>query len=113
MSRFMDLVIEAYDNETDYRLSCAKYRKSHGYCAYIDMNAGLDAEKQHIIFAEKWSNSSDETVRGIMDVLNMDTDQRARAYASARALKRWYVMTQWERLPSGDLIDRITEWIFA
>ena len=109
IERLMDFIMEAYDNTADYTKSSRDYYRKHGYGVNIDR--AKTPEEKHIAYMYHSSAAADDVVRALMEVLNLDYEQQTRAYSAARALKRWYEKTQWNRLPSSDLIDRIWGYI--
>lgn len=113
IDRLIDVMIEADNNTSAYYKACNDYKKKYGFGAYIDMAAGLNPDKQHIVYMDRWMNASDEAARAVIDVLGLDREQTERLYAVAGAVKKWYERTNWERCIPSDLLDRIERYVFS
>lgn len=109
IDRLIDFMVERDDTENDYAWSSRKYRKKHGHGVWFG-NIKTDEEK-HIEYAYHNLSSINDAVYSIFEVLGLNTDQRNRAYAAGRFMKRWYEKTGWERIPSEELVNRVWEYI--
>ena len=111
MDRVLDFMLELDDATFDYCKSSKKYFKKHGHCVYLDVAKGLTPEERHIDYAYHNEDKCRNIVWSVMEVLNLDTDQRNRLYVATRAMKRWYEKTEWQYCAPSELIDRIAVFV--
>ena len=97
---------EAY---REYAHASRLYFKTNGHGVNID-RAKTDEEKKiaRLYHAEA---AALDSVWAVLEVLDCSTEERARAYKAARALRRWYTMTEWRRLPSSELVAALERYI--
>lgn len=111
IDRLIDLVLENSSDTYDYHKSSAVYRRQHGHGVWLDKAATL--EEKHIVYAYHSSDRSYSSILATTEVLMMDREQIERMYCAARAMNRWYEATNWERLPSQELLQRLEQYIFG
>ena len=112
MDRLLDLMMEADNATFDYNKSSKIYYKNHGYGVCLD-HAKTEEEK-HIVYAYHSQDKSNDIIWSILEVLDLDLDQRIRLSSAYRAVKRWYEReTQWQRCLSAELIERITDFVIG
>lgn len=107
--RLIDVIIESFDAETDYRHSSDVYKRETGFTLNLD-EARTNFER-HIAYVCRYSYAAGCTVSTLFDVLGFDSDQRGRAYAAARIARNWYNKTKWERLIPDSMIGQIEKYI--
>lgn len=107
--RLIDFVNDSHEATFDYRKKSAVYYKAHGHGVYLD-DVRTDDERRI-----KWACESDSqsyyVVSGLVDVLGLDYNQQERLHSSARAIRRWYKDTNYERCVPRDLIDRLQAYV--
>ena len=108
--RVLGNIINSYTNNFEYYISCAKYRKKHGYIAYLG-NRKLDEEERHIRCAYEETIISEAVVFAQFELLNYDKEEIDRAYIAARVLNKWYERTHYERIPSRDIISKLERFV--
>ena len=111
MDRLIDMMMEADQNTREYYKLARQYKKAHGFIPCIDMRHGLDNELIRIYDASKREQEGNNVVWSILEVLGFDQEQRGRLLSVHRAMKRWYEETEWQRLPSEELIERVTRFV--
>lgn len=111
VDRLLDMIIEEFDSTSDYCKSSAIYYKNHGHGVSIDR--AFTKEERHIAYAYHADDRERTVSRTAFEILGLNIDQIGRAYNAARAVKRWYNRTNWERLLPHDLIDRIENYIYG
>lgn len=109
IDRLIDFMIERDDADFDYTVSSKRYYKKHGHG--VNLDRAKTHEECHIEYAYHALERAHDTVYGIFEVLGLDTEQRERAYAAGRFMKRWYESTKWERLPSHETLERVWDYI--
>lgn len=107
--RLIDFVNDSHEATFDYRKKSAVYYKAHGYGVNLD-NVRTDDERR-IAWAYESDNQSYYVVNGLVDVLGLDYNQQERLHSSARAIRRWYKDTKYERCVPRDLIDRLQAYV--
>ena len=65
----------------------------------------------HIDYLYHDNDRENTKMYGIFEVLDFDRDQIARSYIAARAIRRGYNSTKWERLPSEELLERLKSFV--
>lgn len=111
LDTLIDLIHEADDENNSYHRLSAQHRRKYGYGVNID-RARTDEERR-IAYYYHSSADTGNTVYGIISVLGLDRDQVGRLYTAARAMKRWYEDTEWQRLPSEKLMDRLGKYVMG
>ena len=111
--RLLWLAMEKDDNHEEYCLECAKYRKQHGYVAFIDIRNGLREEVVNIHYAFERYNNSRYVVSACCDVIGFDSECLDRFYSVVRAVRRWYRVTKWERCLSWDIVQRLEQYVYG
>lgn len=112
MDRLIDHVHEFFSDNTEYRKSCAVYKKLRPYHLINGDCPENDAEK-HILYCDKCATKSYDVVWNFCYIMDFGDEQNARLFTAARALLRWYKMTNWERLPSDSLKERILQFVLG
>lgn len=111
IDRLIDLVLENSNDTYDYHRSSAIYRRQHGHGVSLDKVT--TPEEKHIAYTYHTSDRSCTSVIAVCEVLMMDREQIERLYCAARAMNKWYKATNWERLPSQELQQRLEQYIFG
>ena len=111
IDRLIDLVLENSNDTYDYHKSSAVYRRQHGHGVSLDKVT--TPEEKHIAYAYHSSDRSYSSVLAVTEILLMDREQIERMYCAARAMNRWYEATNWERLPSQELTQKLERYIFG
>ncbi len=107
--RLIDFVNEAHEATFTYRQRSAVYYKAHGHGVNLD-NVLTDDERR-VQWAYENDNQSYYVVNGLIGVLELDYNQQERLHSSARAVRRWYRDTNYERCVPRDLIDRLQAYV--
>lgn len=110
ISNLLDHINTANDSYQAYVYGSAQYRARHGHGVFFS-NRKLDPEEMHIDYLYHDNDREDTKLTGIFEVLDFDRDQIARSYIAARAIRRWYNSTNWERLPSDELLERLKSFV--
>lgn len=113
IERLLDKVIEAMDSTFHYYRESARYRSAHGCGAYLDLRAGLSAEKENLYHKHNRDYEDNSALSEIFEVLDFNRDQIDRAYIAARALRRWYERTGWAFCPSYELDDALEKFVIG
>ena len=111
--RFLDKIAENWADYDAYKRLSVAYRKAHGFGCFMDIRTGLSAEKEKLYHASESEQASWGSVSAMIELLDLDRDQIARAYIAARALLRWYNRTEWQFCPSRDLVDRLEKFVMG
>lgn len=111
ISNLLDHINNANDSYNEYVHESKRYYKEHGYGVNLDRMK--TAEERHIGWLYHSNDREDTKMTGIWEVLDFDRDQIARAYTAARAIKRWYEQTEWQRMPSEDLLSRLNNFVIG
>lgn len=109
----MDLVIEALDAKKDYLHRVRKNQRKHGYAVAIDFENPKNSEERNIVWAYHADDRAEDKVYALIYAIDLENEERERMYSAARALRRWYNQTHWEKCPSWSLLERIGAYIFA
>ena len=112
IDRLIDKLIELFDAETDYRYSSAKYHKEHPFKT-VWMDNPANKEEKHIVYAYHVEDRMGEALSSLYYVLDLNRDQVERLYSAARAMRRWYKLTKWDRIPSEDLNNRLHDFVIG
>ena len=107
----MDIVIEAYDASQDYYYSTRRYQRKYGRTVWLDNPK--NSEERHIVWAHHADDRAGDKVYALLCALDLEDEEKGRMYSAARALRRWYNETDWEKCPSWSLLKRIGAYIFA
>ena len=113
IDRLMDIIGEEFDSTNDYFKSGAEFYRKNGCHAYFYNGKKLTHEEEHIKYAYHADDRARTVTTSLFEVLGLDKDQTARAYIAARAVRRWYNDTEWQRLLPHDLLDRIEAFIYG
>lgn len=111
IERLLDKIIEAMDSTFSYYRESARYRSAHGFGAYFDLRAGLSAEKENLYHKYNRDYEDNSALSAIFEVLDFNSDQIARAYVAARALRKWYNRTEWQFCPGYELKDALEKFV--
>lgn len=112
IDRLIDKLIELFDAETDYRYSSAKYHKEHPFKT-VWMDNPANKEEKHIVYAYHVEDRMGEALSSLYYVLDLNQDQVERLYSAARAMRRWYKLTKWDRIPSEELNNRLHDFVIG
>lgn len=107
--RILDTIIEWNDARTDYIKSSRRYYEAHGHG--LNLDHAKTEEERHIVYAQRYDQRMNEAVYRIFDALDLDREERERAYSAARALTRWYEETRWERRAPLDMLEALGQYI--
>lgn len=113
IERLLDIILEAMDSTFAYYRESARYRSAHGCGAYFDLRAGLSAEKEKLYYAHNRDYEDNTALSAIFEVLDFDSDQIARAYIAARALRKWYIRTEWQFCPGDNLKAALEKFVIG
>ena len=113
IERLLDKINEANETYETYAHESAKYRARHYGFGVSFGNRKLNDEELYIRYLYDSDREETYTMQGIFEVLDFDRDQIKRAYIAARAIKRWYNDTNWERCPSDLLLSRLNNFVIA
>jgi len=105
IERLIDLVEEENDYYADYAISVKNLYKGN--------HEKLQEQKEHLKYTEKWSYAAQSATCAVMDVLEMNKEQRKRLYVAARAVIRWKVRTNYEFLIPDSMKEQIKNYIFS
>lgn len=105
IERLIDCVEEENEYYTDYVVSGKNIHKGD--------YEKLKERKEHLKYAEKWHYAAQNATCAVMDVLEMDKEQRKRLYIAARAVKCWRIRTNYERLIPDVMKEQIKNYIFS
>lgn len=105
IERLINLVIDENECYTDYILS--------GKTLYTGDFKDLNKRKEHLSYTERWNYSAQNATSAVMEVLNMDSNQRKRTYIMARVIRRWYIRTNYEFRISDIMESQIQKFIFS
>ena len=111
IDRVMDYVIEWMDENEDYTKSSRVYYRKHGHGVNLDRTT--TPEEKHIVFEYHAESSANHAVFVITECMGWNAEQVCRMYATARALRKWYNRTRWERLPSEEMYNRIERFVLT
>jgi len=111
IERLIDLIIEWYQADQDYRLSSAKYYRQHGCGVWLDR--AKTQEERHIVYLNGLVDRCCDSVVAVAEVLMMDREQIERMYAAARVARRWYERTAWQNRLPRDLLRRLEVYVFG
>lgn len=111
ISNLLDHINNANDTYNEYAHESKRYYKEHGYGVNIDRARTKD--ERHLAWLYHSNDREYIKMTGIWEVLDFDRDQIARAYTAARAIKRWYEQTEWQRMPSEDLLSRLNNFVIG
>lgn len=109
--RLFDEILDAWTSKSSYYHASAVYYKKHGHGAYLDYTTKRDEEIEHIRWTSKWNDAGDSVVNAMFGILNLEYADAKKAFAAARALRRWYENTNWQYLPDADLIERLGKFV--
>ena len=90
------------DLVTDY---CDQYEE------YIKAGKGVMHKIKGVDYYQ-WQETAWEKYRSASDLLDMDKEQNDRLWSAAKAIRKWRVKTNYERLIPWELKDRLEEFIF-
>ena len=110
ISNLLDNINTANDSYQAYAYESAQYRARHGHGVYFD-GRRLDPEEMHIGYLYHDNERESTKMYGIFEVLDFDREQIVRSYIAARAIRRWYNATNWERPPSDELLERLKSFV--
>ena len=105
IERLIDCVEEENEYYADYMVS--------GKTLYNGDYEKLNERKEHLKYAEKWHYAAQNATCTVMDVLDMDKEQRKRLYMAARAVKHWKIRTNYECLIPDVMKAQIKNYIFS
>lgn len=111
IDRMMDLMSEWFDSNNDMNESNARYHREHPYITIWADNP-RNSEEKHILSAARWADKHYDVILGIFEVLDMDREQRERAWIAVRAIRRWYSDTKYQFCPTEELLNRIEKFVF-
>ena len=109
IDRLIDAVLEYMEAENDYMRSSKEYYRKHGYGVRIDK--AETPEERHIAYAYHRQSANSDTITVLEEVLSYDTEQCNRLFSAARAARKWYEKTRYERLLPEKLKDRLLAYI--
>lgn len=113
IDRLIDAALDSMSAEKEYRSSSAKYYRIHHHGVRLDRAETETAEERHIEYYYHTSNAEQDTLRTVFEVLSMDAEQRNRLYAAARAARKYYRLTHYEKCLTSDLLDRLAAYIMG
>lgn len=75
----------------------------------------LGKRKDHLKYANEYHDKAQTVVWTLIEVFNINTDKEAQArlYIAARAVRRWRIATNWERLIPDTMQEQIRNFIFG
>lgn len=111
--RLLWLAMEESDNYQEYAVECAKYRAQHGCMAYIDIRNGLTEETARIHYAYERYSKSRDVISACCDVIGFDRGCYDRFPGVVRAVRRWFVKTNWEKCLSWDMVQRLEQYVYT
>ena len=91
-----------------YRLGRNFYKK-HGYG--VDLDHPNTPEKKAVAYACRLHDRSGAELIACFELLDIHGEERSRAYSAARAMRRWYNDTRYERSAPETLLIRIGKYI--
>ena len=106
IDNLLDTVMNADSEYQEYRHSIARYGKP------INLDRLENNEERHIAYYYRSSESSRDQVYTIRNIFRMDGETEGRMYIAARAARRWYERTEWQRFLPEDLQERLGNFIF-
>ena len=108
----IDRMIEMNTTEAEYYHSSAVYFRKNHHGVWLDR--AMTPEEKHIAYYSHYVDQMNTCYYTLVEVLDLNRDQAERLGKAARAMTRWYEKeTQWEKLPSEELLDRIGKYIFG
>lgn len=105
IERLIDCVKEENECYADYMVS--------GKTLYNGDYEKLKERKEHLKYAEKWHYAAQNATCAVMDVLDMDKEQRKRLYIAARAVIRWRIKTSYAFLIPDNMKQQLEKFIFS
>lgn len=111
IDRLIDAALDSMSAEKEYRSSSAKYYRTHHHGLHLDRVE--TAEERNIEYYYHTSNAERDALRTVFEVLSMDAEQRNRLYTAARAARKYYILTHYERCLTSDLLDRLAAYIMG
>lgn len=73
----------------------------------------LPERKSHLEYAQKVYDCEHSAVYTIIEVFELDAEAQRRLYTAARAVNRWQISTNWERLMPDSMKEQIMRFIFG
>lgn len=105
IERLIDVITEENDAYSDYAKSGANLHKG-------DFKE-LRKRKEHMDYAYHYYNGRRDVTISVFEVFRFDTEQRSRLYIMARAVNRWRILTNWEKLISDSMKRQIARFVFG
>lgn len=107
----MNIVIEAHDASQDYYYRVRRYQRKYGQTLWL--SNPKNTEERRLVWAYHADDRASDKVYALICALDLENEEVERMYSAARALRRWYNQTHWEKCPSESLLERIGAYIFA
>lgn len=105
----IERLIDAIEEEnTEYSNYCTSSK-----ALYNGPFDELQKRKDHIKYCNNCHDRAQTAVYTIFEVFGFDEEQRKRARIAARAVHRWRIRTNWERLIPQETKERIARFIFG
>ena len=102
VERLIDLVCEENTGYTDYVLTTKRYKKSYD-----------PKLKDKVSWLSDRNFTNQCATRAACEILGMNKGNIDRLYSATRAVERWRKKTNYEKLISSDMADKLIEYIFG
>lgn len=109
MDYLIDKIIENANCDYDYYKRSRDFYKKHGYGVNLDYPN--TPEKKAVASACRCHDRSECELLACFELLDIHGEERSRAYSAARAMRRWYNDTGYQRLAPEALLIRIGKYI--
>lgn len=112
IEKLIDTVNEMNDATRDWYASNAAYHRAHPFrTVWLDRPANDD--EKHIVWAAHQTDTMRTVFWTLCETLNLTVAEHKRLCSAARALRKWYEKTQWERCPDHDMLKSLENFIFG
>ena len=105
IERLIDAVAAEFEAYNEY---C--YKSKTLYRGPIET---ITERKKHVEYSRQVSDRENSVVRTIIEVFDLDTEAQGRLYTAARAVNRWRIATNWERLIPDSMKEQIWRFVFG
>lgn len=105
IERLIDAVESEHNAYSDYREASRNL-----YNGEFDE---LPKRRKHLEYCNNYHNREQSAVSAITEVLDFNKEQLERLYIAARAVKRWRVRTNYEKLIPDSMAEQIKKFIFT
>lgn len=105
IERLIDIVTEENDAYFDYAKSAANLYKGD--------YKKLQERKSHLDYAYHYHDKWQDATSAVCEVFSLDAEQKDRLCIAARAVNRWRIATNWEKLISDNMKRQIARFVFG